>query len=152
MGHTDNGSVTVLFNVVGGLQILDGAADGWGYVRPEAGHAVINLGDSMVQLTGGVVRSNMHRVVPAPGAQSESPRFSIAYVLKPPYACRMERLKGEGIPCGEEGEEEEENVGTYEEFHAKKSKGIREGKNLVGSRGGKKTEKKVDVRVNEVMA
>lgn len=122
MGHTDNGSVTVLFNVVGGLQVLDDTGS-WRYVRPEPGHAIVNLGDSMVQWTGGVLRSNMHRVVPAPGAQSGVPRFSMAYVLKPPYACRMERLKGEGIPCGEEGEEEE--VGTYEEFHAKKSKGIR---------------------------
>lgn len=88
-------------------------------------------------------------MVPAPGAQSEYSRFSIAYVLKPPYACRMERLKGEIIP---HGEEEEMKVGTYEEFHAKKSKGLREGKNLVGSRGGKKTEEKVDVTVSEVKA
>lgn len=90
----------------------------------------------------------MHHVVPAPGAQSECPRFSIAYALKPPYACRMERLKGEGIPRGEEAEEK---VGTYEEFHAKKAQGIKEGKNLVGSRGGKETEKRVDVSVGEVM-
>ena len=88
----------------------------------------------------------MHRVVPAPSAQSEFPRFSIAFVLKPPYGCRMERLKGGSIPCGEE----EEKVGTYEEFHAKKSKGIREGKNLMGSRGGTEIAKKVNVRVNEV--
>ena len=145
MGHTDNGSVTVLFNVLGGLQVLDDT-EGWCYVRPEPGHAIINLGDSMVQWTGGVLRSIMHRVVPAPGTQSDCPRFSIAYALKPPYACRMERLKSEGI---RRGEVEEENVGTYEEFHAKKSQGIREGKNLVGSRGGKK--KRVDVSVSQVM-
>lgn len=153
VGHTDNGSVTVLFNVVGGMQVLDDT-NGWRYVRPEPGHAIVNLGDSMVQWTGGVLRSNMHRVVPPAGAQSEYPRFSIAYVLKPPYACRMERLKGEGIPLGEGAEEE---VGTYEEFHAKKSKGIREGKNLVSSRGGggggggKKMEKGVNVRMNEIV-
>ena len=93
----------------------------------------------------------MHRVIPAPGAQGECSRYSIAYALKPPYACRMERLKGQGIPRGEEGEEDV--VGTYEEFHAKKTKGIKEGKNLVGSRGGKMTkEAKVDVSVNEVIA
>ena len=120
MGHTDNGSVTVLFNIVSGLQVLDDT-DSWCYVRPEPGHAIINLGDPMVQLTGGVLRSNMHSVVPAPGAQSECPRFSMAYAMKAPYACRMERLKGGGIPSGEE----EEMVGTYEEFHAKKSKGIK---------------------------
>ena len=120
MGHTDNGSVTVLFNIVGGLQVLDDT-DSWCYVRPEPGHTIINLGDAMVQLTGGVLRSSMHRVVPAPRAQSECPRFSVAYFMRPPYACRMERIKGEGIPCGEE----EEVVGTYEEFHAKKTKGIK---------------------------
>ena len=49
MGHTDNGSVTVLFNVLGGLQILD-ETDSWRYVRPEPGHAIVNLGDSMVQV------------------------------------------------------------------------------------------------------
>ena len=88
----------------------------------------------------------MHRVVPPPGAQSEVSRLSIAYALKPPYKCRMERLKGDGIPQGDE-----EEVGTYEEFHAKKSKGYREGKNLVDSRG-KKAEKSVDVSASEVVA
>lgn len=147
MGHPDNGSATVLFNIAGGLQVL-GDTDGWCYVRPEPGHAVISLGDSMVQWTGGALRSNMHRVVPAPGAQSECPRFSIAYVLKLPYACRMERLKGERFPHGEDNKEK---VERYEEFHAKKSNGVGEWKNLVGGRGGKKTEKKVDVIVNEMM-
>lgn len=46
----------------------------------------------------------MHRVIPLPGAQSECPRFSSAYALKPPYTCRLERLKGEGIRRGEEDE------------------------------------------------
>ena len=49
MGHTDNGSVTVLFNIIGGLQILD-EKSGWRYVRPEPGHAIVNLGDSVVQV------------------------------------------------------------------------------------------------------
>lgn len=82
----------------------------WRYVRPEPGHAIVNLGDSMVQWIGGVPRSNMHRVVPPAGAQSEYPRYSIAYVLNPPYACRMERLKGEGIPLGEGAEERLERM------------------------------------------
>ena len=50
LGHTDNGSVTVLFNVVGGLQVLDREGE-WRYVRPEAGHAIVNLGDSVVQVS-----------------------------------------------------------------------------------------------------
>ena len=147
MGHTDNGTVTVLFNIVGGLQVLD-ETNSWRYVRPEPGHAIVNIGDSMVQWTGGLLRSKWHRVVPPPGMQSEVSRFSMAYVLKPPFACRMERLKGGDVP-GSEGAEED--VGTYEEFHARKSKGYREGKNLAGGGGGKETEKGLNVKVNEVV-
>jgi len=45
--HTDFGSVTVLFNWLGGLQIESrspGREVEWEFVRPVAGHAVINLG------------------------------------------------------------------------------------------------------------
>lgn len=51
--HTDFGSVTVLFNWVGGLQIEDrreGKGGEWVWVRPLAGHAVVNLGKSSVLL------------------------------------------------------------------------------------------------------
>ena len=150
MGHTDNGTVTVLFNIVGGLQVLD-ETKSWRYVRPQPGHAIVNIGDSMVQWTGGILRSKWHRVVPPPGMQSEVSRFSMAYVLKPPHACRMERLKGGIIPSSEGEEEEEEDVGVYKEFHAKKFKGYEEGKNLAGDGGGKKLEKGVNVKVNEVV-
>lgn len=43
-------------------------------------------------------------------------------------------------------------MAKYEEFQARKSKGIREGNNLVGSKAGKTTDNKVGVRVNQVMA
>ena len=45
--HTDFGSVTVLFNWLGGLQIESrsaGREGQWEYVKPLRGHAVINLG------------------------------------------------------------------------------------------------------------
>lgn len=45
--HTDFGSVTVLFNWVGGLQIesrTDGRRGEWDWVKPLPGHAVVNLG------------------------------------------------------------------------------------------------------------
>jgi len=47
--HTDFGSVTVLFNWLGGLQIESrsaGREGQWEYVKPMPGHAVINLGTS----------------------------------------------------------------------------------------------------------
>ncbi|KAL8947580.1 MAG: hypothetical protein Q9222_006158, partial [Ikaeria aurantiellina] len=74
-GHTDLGSITMLFNIVGGLQVLSPSAtlppkdSDWRYVRPEPYCALINLGDAMVQWSGGVVKSSMHRVITAPGLQ-----------------------------------------------------------------------------------
>lgn len=45
--HTDFGSVTVLFNWLGGLQIesrTEGKTGEWEWVKPVPGHAIINLG------------------------------------------------------------------------------------------------------------
>jgi hypothetical protein len=47
--HTDFGSVTVLFNHMGGLQVLNPDSKEWKYVKPEPGCAVINLGDAIVK-------------------------------------------------------------------------------------------------------
>ncbi|KAL8828089.1 MAG: hypothetical protein Q9170_006755 [Blastenia crenularia] len=73
VGHTDMGSITMLLNIVGGLQIVppnvsDPPVDSdWRYIRPVPDCALIKLGDVMVQWTGGVVRSNMHRLRQLPG-------------------------------------------------------------------------------------
>lgn len=51
--HTDFGSVTVLFNWLGGLQIESrspGREGQWEFVKPMKGHAVINLGMSAESL------------------------------------------------------------------------------------------------------
>lgn len=42
--HTDFGSVTVLFNRMGGLQIEGGEKGSWEWVKPLEGCAVVNLG------------------------------------------------------------------------------------------------------------
>ncbi|KAL6720889.1 hypothetical protein ACLMJK_002814 [Lecanora helva] len=101
VGHTDIGAITMLFNVIGGLQILppglEYTEDNWAYIRPKPGCAIINLGDSMVQWSGGVLRSNIHRVATAPGRQAESPRYSLAYFLRPEATASMRRLHGDGV-------------------------------------------------------
>ena len=92
--HTDSGSVTVLFNQLGGLQILPSAdacerknagapEDAWHWVRPRADCAVVNLGDTMVQWSGGLLRAPFHRVLYAPGRQAAFDRYSLGYFLKP---------------------------------------------------------------------
>jgi isopenicillin N synthase-like dioxygenase len=84
--HTDFGSVTLLFNWLGGLQIESRASDRtgqWDYVKPLPGHAIINLGDAMVKFTNGALKSAKHRVVKAPGEQAECERYSIVYFVRP---------------------------------------------------------------------
>ncbi len=130
-GHTDNGSVTVLFNIIGGLQILPpGLADAeknWRWVRPEPGCAIVNLGDALVQWSGGVLHSNMHRVVNAPGPQAESERYSFAYVLKPDNEAPMRRLIGPNVDSGEE----QDARYTYANWHKIKEAASRKEKNII---------------------
>ncbi|EER38322.1 oxidoreductase [Histoplasma capsulatum H143] len=93
--HTDFGSVTVLFNRVGGLQILPPGQDAeWCYARPLPGHAIINLGDATVKFTNGLLRSNIHRVVSPPGAQAETTRYSLVYFARPEDDVILKRLEG----------------------------------------------------------
>ena len=95
--HTDFGSVTVLFNRLGGLQILPPGAsgpEGWCYVRPLRGHCVVNLGDAMVKFTAGVLRSNLHRVVSPPGEQEGETRMSLVYFARPEDEVMLRALEG----------------------------------------------------------
>ncbi|KKZ63660.1 hypothetical protein EMCG_02028 [[Emmonsia] crescens] len=93
--HTDFGSVTVVFNRLGGLQILPPGQDAeWCYVRPLPGHAIINLGDAMVKFTNGLLRSNIHRVVSPPGPQAETTRYSLMYFSRPEDDIILKRLEG----------------------------------------------------------
>lgn len=94
--HTDFGSITILFNWLGGLQIQshDPAKQGeWAYVQPLPNHAIINLGDAMVTFTNGVLKSAKHRVVPAPGEQANVDRYSIVYFVRPHDSVMMEPVE-----------------------------------------------------------
>jgi len=81
--HTDFGSVTVLFNHMGGLQVLNPDSKEWKYVKPEPGCAVINLGDAIVKLVNSKLHSGLHRVVSPPGEQAKLPRHSVVYFSRP---------------------------------------------------------------------
>jgi isopenicillin N synthase-like dioxygenase len=94
--HTDFGSITLLFNWLGGLQIQSRdpqKAGEWEFVKPVPGHAIINLGDAMVTFTNGYLKSAKHRVVPAPGEQAEVSRYSVVYFVRPHNAVVMEPLE-----------------------------------------------------------
>ncbi|KAI1336004.1 Clavaminate synthase-like protein [Xylariaceae sp. FL0016] len=119
--HTDFGTITILMNWLGGLQVWSQSArkaqlrnhapdvpGEWLWVRPRPGCAIVNLGDAAVKFTNGLLCSGRHRVIPAPGAQGKWPRYSIVYFVRPEDACVMKRFQGEGVPEGEEEEGEAE--------------------------------------------
>jgi len=81
--HTDFGSLTVLHNRLGGLQVMPPGRTEWSYVKPLPGHAICNIGDALAVYSGGVLRSNLHRVVRAPGDQGNYERYSVVFFSRP---------------------------------------------------------------------
>ncbi|OBZ65458.1 1-aminocyclopropane-1-carboxylate oxidase, partial [Grifola frondosa] len=81
--HTDFGSLSFLHNRLGGLQVLVPGTDKWQYIRPIPGHAICNLGDAMAIFSGGILRSNLHRVVPPPKEQGTYERWSLVFFTRP---------------------------------------------------------------------
>ncbi|KAL1938601.1 hypothetical protein VTO73DRAFT_11416 [Trametes versicolor] len=81
--HTDFGSLSFLHNRLGGLQVLPPGSDKWLYVKPIPGHAICNIGDSLNIFSGGILRSNIHRVVPPPKEQAQYERWSLVYFTRP---------------------------------------------------------------------
>lgn len=90
--HTDFGSVTVLFNQLGGLQTLEPNQKEWKYVVPKPGCAIINLGDAFVKLCGGRLYSAVHRVMGPPGEQARSNRHSVVYFARPNSDIKLRSL------------------------------------------------------------
>lgn len=81
--HTDFGTLSFLHNRLGGLQVLPPGSTHWQYVRPIPGHAICNVGDALTIFSGGIIHSNMHRVVPPPGEQASHVRWSIVFFTRP---------------------------------------------------------------------
>lgn len=109
--HTDFGSLTILMNRLGGLQVQLPESGDWVYVRPIPGCAIVNLGDAMVKFTGGLLRSNLHRVVSPPGLQASETRYSLVYFSRPEHDVILRRLKGGLIDEQRmSGSEDEEGV------------------------------------------
>ena len=136
--HTDFGSITVLFNRLGGLQVLPPGTDQWCYVKPLRGHAVVNLGDALVKFTAGVLRSNVHRVVNPPGEQGGADRMSLVYFSRPEDDVVLKVLEGsQVIDASRERQptaEEEEEV-TSKEWIKRRLLGMRQGGDWQKSRG-----------------
>lgn len=62
-GHTDLGTLTLLFRQpVAGLQIRDNETGKWKWAKPVDGSLTVNAGDALSFITGGYIKSTIHRV------------------------------------------------------------------------------------------
>ncbi|KAK6357540.1 hypothetical protein TWF718_001849 [Orbilia javanica] len=78
--HTDSGTLTLLFAEQLGLhvQLADGS---WGYTPSVPGCAVVHVADSLQFMSGGKLRSPVHRVTqPVDGFMK---RYFLSYFLRP---------------------------------------------------------------------
>jgi len=82
-GHTDLGTVTLLFRQpIAGLQIL-GEDGKWTYVSAQPGTITVNLADTISHITGGWLKSSVHRVVAPPQDQWNHDRTGLLYFARP---------------------------------------------------------------------
>jgi isopenicillin N synthase-like dioxygenase len=122
--HTDFGSVTILLNRLGGLQLLTPPSspgeEKYAYVPPLPHHAIINLGDAMTVFTSNLLKSPKHRVVLPPGEEERMlERYSVVYFLRPGDGVGMRSLLEDGK---EEGDKEGE-VLTSQQWIERKARG-----------------------------
>jgi len=88
-GHTDLGSITILWNQpVSALQLL--CPDGqWRWIKYIPNSLVVNIGDAMEFLTGGVYKATIHRVVQPPEDQRDRARLGVFYFAMPDDEVRL---------------------------------------------------------------
>lgn len=83
-GHTDLGSLTLLFRQpVAGLQIRDHETGAWKWAKPLDASLTVNACDALSFLTGGYVRSTIHRVHVPPKDQRDVDRLGLLYFARP---------------------------------------------------------------------
>ncbi|ESZ95458.1 oxidoreductase [Sclerotinia borealis F-4128] len=138
--HTDIGTLTLVWNVLGGLQILPAGAPSnadeyWEFVKPKEGCIVVNVGDAMVKFTNGLARSNLHRVNYAPGEQAKHERHSLVYFLRPEDEVKMVELEGSDVMNYEE-KEKNEVIYNVKDWVQMRFDQLREGGGVVASSGG----------------
>ncbi|TAQ89280.1 hypothetical protein B7494_g2424 [Chlorociboria aeruginascens] len=92
IGHTDYNTLTFLFHQpVAGLQVQ--SKEGWKYVRSNPGQIIVNVADALEFLSGGYLKSTVHRVVRPPVDQREKPRLGLIYFARPEAATKLEAVR-----------------------------------------------------------
>ncbi|KAG5640445.1 hypothetical protein DXG03_008631, partial [Asterophora parasitica] len=78
-GHTDFGTITILYSQpVAALQILTPEGS-WKWVKHIENALVINAGDALEFLSGGFYRATIHRVIQPPEDQQNTTRLGVFY-------------------------------------------------------------------------
>ena len=108
--HTDYGSITILFSSGPGLQVLkksslDSQAQ-WCDIPPLEGHAIVNCGDALSILSGGIISSSVHRVTSHASRGSSTPRYSLGYFARPENDQILRTLRGPLVKTPREEREE----------------------------------------------
>ncbi|KAF8490579.1 Clavaminate synthase-like protein [Gautieria morchelliformis] len=136
-GHTDVGSLTILWSQpVSGLQIK--SPDGkWRWIKHIENALVINAGDCLEFLSGGYYKATIHRVVQPPPDQRGYTRLGAFYfafaddnvrlspVMDSPVLQRVgvsERFKGDAFMPPTSGEYRKARVAAYGQSELKKGK------------------------------
>ncbi|EMR68863.1 putative flavonol synthase protein [Eutypa lata UCREL1] len=103
-GHTDYNTLTFLFHQpVAGLQVQTPEGR-WKYVKSPRDAIIVNIADALEFLSGGYLKSTVHRVIRPPEDQADKPRLSLIYfarpeaniILKPVVSPLLQRL---GLQC-----------------------------------------------------
>lgn len=81
-GHTDFGSLTLLFRQpIAALQIRTQEGD-WKWVKPYPESITVNIADVLQFWTNGYLKSSVHRVVAPPPDQAHLDRLGLLYFLR----------------------------------------------------------------------
>jgi len=82
-GHSDFGSLTLLFRQpIAALQVKLANGD-WKWVKPYPNSITVNIADVLQFWTAGYLKSSIHRVVAPPEDQAHLDRLGLLYFLRP---------------------------------------------------------------------
>ncbi|RDW68225.1 hypothetical protein BP5796_08882 [Coleophoma crateriformis] len=82
-GHSDFGSLTLLFRQpIVALQVRTPKGE-WKYVKPYPESITVNVADTMQFLSNGFLKSSIHRVIAPPKDQAHLDRLGVLYFVRP---------------------------------------------------------------------
>ncbi|KUI61168.1 hypothetical protein VP1G_08361 [Cytospora mali] len=108
-GHTDYNTLTFLFHQpVAGLQVQTPEGK-WKYVRSPRDAVIVNIADALEFMSGGYLKSTVHRVVRPPEDQADKSRLSLIYFARPEANIILEPVSSpllQRVGLGERSEKE----------------------------------------------